>query len=362
MANRENVRQALARVMDPELGKDLVTLGMVKEVTVEGDTARIEIALTTPACPLRSKINEDIEKEVRSAEPGLKKVEVTFRGMTDQEKQQVAQKTGRTPWTNPFACSPTRIVAIGSGKGGVGKSTVTVNLAFALNAQGYRVGILDADVYGFSIPGLMGLAGRRPVVRDRSVYPLEREGVKMISIGSFIEGNQPVAWRGPMLTSLLEQFLRDVNWGSLDYLLIDMPPGTGDMALTLMQRLPEAYLLIVTTPQPTALQVSVRLGLLARESKLKNVGIVNNMAYFTCEKCNERHYLFGYGDQAVADAAAELGVGVLGHIPFEPEIRHGSDLGQPPALIRSPKAEVYAEIARQLVAATGQDVAKRPAH
>ncbi|MDA8334741.1 MAG: Mrp/NBP35 family ATP-binding protein [Peptococcaceae bacterium] len=362
MAGKETVWQALEKVMDPELGKDLVSLGMVKDVKVEGTSALIEVALTTPACPLRSKIKEDVEREVLAADPGLTRVAVTFRGMTDDEKTTLAQKTGHTGWNNPFACTTTRIIAVGSGKGGVGKSTVTVNLAYALNAQGYRVGILDADVYGFSIPGLMGVSGQRPVIRDKSVYPIEREGVKMISIGNFIEGNQPVAWRGPMLSGLLEQFLRDVSWGSLDYLLIDMPPGTGDMALTLMQRLPEAYLVIVTTPQPAALSVAVRLGLLARESKLKNAGVIENMAYFTCENCSHRHYIFGHGEQAVADAAAELGVAVLGHIPFESEIRHGSDMGQPPALIRSPKADAYSEIARRLVEVTGQGRKKPLAH
>lgn len=352
MAAKENVWKALAKVMDPELGKDLVSLDMVKDVKVEGETAKIEIALTTPACPLRSKINEDIEKEVLSADPGVKKVEVIFRGMTDKEKETLAGKTGRAAWSNPFACSQTKIIAVGSGKGGVGKSTVTVNLAYSLSNLGYRVGILDADVYGFSIPGLMGLSGQRPVVQDNAVIPLEREGVKMISIGSFIEGNQPVAWRGPMLSGMLEQFLRDVRWGNLDYLLIDMPPGTGDMALTLMQRLPNAFMVIITTPQQTALQVAVRLGLLARESSLKTLGIIENMAYFTCEKCTERHYLFGHGEQPVAAAAAELGVPVLGHIPFETEIRHGSDMGQPPALIHSPKAQAYTEIAGRLIEAT----------
>jgi len=362
LAAKETVWLALEKVMDPELGKDLVSLGMVKDVKVEGESALIEVALTTPACPLRSKINEDIEREVLAAEPGLKKVEVTFRGMNNQEKETLAQQTGRQGWTNPFACSQTKVIAVGSGKGGVGKSTVTVNLAFALSGLGYRVGILDADVYGFSIPGLMGLIGQRPVVKDKSVLPLEREGVKMISIGSFIEGNQPVAWRGPMLSGMLEQFLRDVRWGNLDYLLIDMPPGTGDMALTLMQRLPEAFMVIVTTPQPTALNVAVRLGLLARESRLRTVGVIDNMAYFICEKCSERHYLFGHGEQPVAETAAELGVPVLGHIPFETEIRHGSDMGQPPALIHSPKAEVYTEIARRLVEVTGQGTEKHLSH
>ena len=362
MAGKETVWQALAKVMDPELGQDLVSLGMVKDVRVEGNTASIEVALTTPGCPLKAKINEDIEREIRAADPGLSRVEVTFRGMTEEEKKTVAQKTGHTGWTNPFACSATRIIAVGSGKGGVGKSTVTVNLAYALSQLGHRVGILDADVYGFSIPGLMGLTGQRPVVRDRTVFPLEREGVKMISIGSFIEGNQPVAWRGPMLSGLLEQFLRDVDWGNLDYLLIDMPPGTGDMALTLMQRLPDAYMVIVTTPQPTALQVAVRLGLLARESNLKTIGIIDNMAYFTCENCSQRHYLFGHGEQAVAQAAAELGVDVLGHVPFETEIRHGSDMGQPPALIRSPKADVYVEIARRVTGVTAPGGKKQVSH
>ncbi|WP_066635063.1 Mrp/NBP35 family ATP-binding protein [Desulfolucanica intricata] len=258
----------------------------------------------------------------------------------------------------------TKIIAIGSGKGGVGKSTVTANLAFTLAKLGYKIGVIDADIYGFSLPRIMGLTQEPEIIDKKYIQPLERSGVKMISMGSFVDEEQPLAWRGPVLAGILEQFFREVQWGKLDYLLLDMPPGTGDVALTLFQQLPKAYFVIVTTPQAAAYHVSVRLGYLANQVKKDTIGIIENMAYFICNNCNEKHYIFGDSKEAVKDVAAKLQIPVLGSIPLRTEIRSLSDQGIPVVLENDEVAEDYASIAQKMIEQiekTEQIRASRPA-
>jgi ATP-binding protein involved in chromosome partitioning len=243
----------------------------------------------------------------------------------------------------------TKVIAIGSGKGGVGKSTVTANLAFTLANMGYKVGVIDADIYGFSLPRIMGMTEQPELIDGKSINPPEKNGVKMVSMGSFVNEEQPLAWRGPVLHGILEQFFRDVNWGELDYLLLDMPPGTGDVALTVFQQLPKAYFVLVTTPQATAYNVSIRLGLLAAQTKKDNIGVIENMAYFICDKCSEKHYIFGDTKDAVKNMADKLGIPVLGSIPLRTEIRSLSDSGTPVVLENEEIAEDYKTITNNML-------------
>ncbi|HHY92743.1 MAG TPA: Mrp/NBP35 family ATP-binding protein [Firmicutes bacterium] len=311
--------------MDPELGRNIVELGMVKNIRVEGKRATIEVALTVKGCPLQSKIKDDIRREVKTV-PGIDSVEVIFGEMTAEERGAVAALArGERP---PEAFPRTTVIAVGSGKGGVGKSTLTVNLAFALHDLGHSVGIMDADVYGFSVPRLMGLKGEQPTALDEhTILPLVQGGVKMISAGSFFAENQPLIWRGPILARIVEQFTYDVVWGDPEFLLIDLPPGTGDIPLTIMQLIPKAHFLLVTTPQELAESVAVRIGHMAEVAKVRNLGIIENMSYFICDQCGTKHLLFGEGE--TDKLAAELNVPVLGRIPFRKAVAQHGDAGEP---------------------------------
>lgn len=245
----------------------------------------------------------------------------------------------------------TRVVAVGSGKGGVGKSTVTANLAFALRDLGYKVGILDADIYGFSIPRLVGTVGQRPTIIDeKKIAPQENKGIKVISMGSLVDEDQPLAWRGPVLFGVLEQFMKDVEWGELDYLLIDLPPGTGDVALTIMQRIPDANLVIVTTPQASAYHIAGRLGSLAKQAKISNVGVIENMAYFVCDNCDKKHYIYGENEIQLKALATNLGTEVLGSLPLRKDLREMADAGELAAAAGTEVGEEYRAIAQKLVA------------
>ncbi|OEH86635.1 hypothetical protein BHU72_10295 [Desulfuribacillus stibiiarsenatis] len=225
----------------------------------------------------------------------------------------------------------TTVIAVGSGKGGVGKSTVTANLAVALAKQGLKVGIMDADIYGFSIPRLLGIVGVKPQGSEEGIIPVEAHGVKVVSMGSFAENEDtPLIWRGPVLMKVLDQFMQDIAWGELDYLLIDLPPGTGDIPLTIMQKIPHAKMLLVTTPQSSASHVAGRVGHMAISAKLEVIGVVENMSYFLCGNCDEKHYIFGSGEtKALAD---DLLTEVIGEIPLETSVREKSDEGVPVAL------------------------------
>ena len=331
MVTEEQVREALHGVLDPEIGKPIDELGMLKGVAIEPDgTVRVHVLLTIAGCPLKDRINADVTGAVAPLE-GVTGVEVVLGTMTgDQREGMVEQLRGGDSHAQPtfFTEGDTETIAVASGKGGVGKSSVTANLAVAMAAEGHRVGVLDADVWGFSIPRMLGVGGQ-PVAFNDMILPLEAYGVKVISMGFFVSDETPVIWRGPMLHKALQQFLGDVYWGDLDFLLVDMPPGTGDVSLSLATFLPSGSMVVVTTPQDAAAKVAERAGRMAQHPnvKLKLLGVMENMAGFVCPHCNEVTDLFGTGGgQACAEA---LGVPFLGGIPMQVSLREGSDSGRP---------------------------------
>jgi ATP-binding protein involved in chromosome partitioning len=307
------------------------------------------VSLTTPGCPIRNHFETAVSQAVGEL-PGVSQVNVAFDVLSDQEKGALQRKLGRGHLPEGALAQVANIFCIGSGKGGVGKSTVTVNLAAALATEGKRVGVLDADVWGYSIPRMLGLGAERPPVSaQRKILPLEAHGVKVMSIGFFVQEDSAVVWRGPMLHKALTQFLEDVDWGELDYLLIDLPPGTGDVSMTLAQLLPQAKFLIVTTPQPTAQKVARRAAEMAHKVSLDIAGVIENMSGFTTP-AGERFQIFGEGGgQALAD---ELGVPLLGKIPLTMPLRAQSDAGMP-LVFEDPDdaaAQAIAHAARGVVA------------
>jgi ATP-binding protein involved in chromosome partitioning len=329
MPSRDEILKALEAVIDPELRSSIVELGMVRSIDVHDDgRVAVMVSLTTPGCPIRSHFQTAVAKAVGGLE-GVRQVDVSFDVLTDNEKGALQQKLGRTSGLPEGALAMvSNIVCVGSGKGGVGKSTVTANLAAALAEDGKKVGILDADVWGYSIPRMYGLGATRPKVNEsRKIVPLEGPGgVKVMSIGFFVQEDSAVVWRGPMLHKALTQFLEDVDWGELDFLLIDLPPGTGDVAMTLAQLLPQAQFLIVTTPQPTAQKVARRAAEMAHKVDLDIAGVVENMSGFTTP-AGERFQIFGEGGgQELAD---ELDVPLLGKVPLTMPLREQADAGLP---------------------------------
>lgn len=318
---RDAILKALEGVIDPELRRSVVELDMVRDVVVGEDGAvSLTIALTTAGCPLRHSFDEQVRR-VFADVPGVTDVRLGFTVMTPEEKTAlVSRLRGGHPERTPSLQPGTRVLAVASGKGGVGKSTLTVNLAFALSQRGEQVGVLDADVYGHSIPHMLGIH-QKPIAVDDMIVPPVRGELKLMSIGFFLDENAPVMWRGPMLHRALEQFLSDVHWGELDTLLVDMPPGTGDVAMSLGQLLPRAEALVVTTPQPAAQQVAVRAAQMAVKTGMRVVGAVENMSYLA----GTGQELFGSGGgQALAD---EIGVPLLGRIPLDPVLREAADSG-----------------------------------
>ncbi|MEI2705548.1 MAG: Mrp/NBP35 family ATP-binding protein [Ilumatobacteraceae bacterium] len=368
----EQLIEALRPVEDPELRRSIVELGMVRRAETDGTgTVDVLIALTVAGCPLRNEINQRVSAAL-TAVPGVTGVRLDFTVMTDQEREQLRQRLhgssgqatagsghshshgpghghaeGRpVPFNEPG--SKTRPLLISSGKGGVGKSSVTVNLAVALAAQGYSVGVVDADIYGYSIPRMLG-ADRDPVVIDQMLVPPESYGVRCISIGYFVPEGQAVIWRGPMLHKALEQFLADVFWDDPDFLLIDMPPGTGDIALSLSQYLPRGEVVVVTTPQAAAQKVAQLSAAMAAKVNLPVRGIIENMSWFTGDD-GTRYEIFGAGGgQELAD---ELGVPLLGQLPLVPALREGGDTGKPIAAVDpdSEAGKAFHEMARRIVA------------
>src|SRR5918911_1245970 len=320
---REAVLGALERVIDPELRRPVTELDMVREVEIEGGEVAVKIALTVAGCPLRSSFEDQVREHVATL-PGVRGVALSFDVMTPDERQALTTKLrGGTPRSKGISVeASTRVVAIASGKGGVGKSTLSANLAVALARRGARVGILDADVYGHSIPHLLGIR-QKPVLVDRMIVPPVKHDLKLMSIGFFLEGNEPVMWRGPMLHRALEQFLSDVHWGDLDTLLVDMPPGTGDVSISLGQLLPRAEAVVVTTPQPLAQQVAVRAAQMARTTNMRLLGAVENMSYLV----GSGDELFGSGGGEAL--AVELQVPLLARIPLDPRLRETADHGEP---------------------------------
>jgi ATP-binding protein involved in chromosome partitioning len=319
----DQITEALSRVIDPELRKPVTELGMVRGVDIEGSHAAVTIALTVPGCPLRSSFEEQVQRELGGL-PGIESVSLAFDVMSPEEKAALTTRLrgGVSPRTKGISLDrSTRVIAIASGKGGVGKSTLTANLAAAFSRLGQRTGVLDADVYGHSIPHMLGVH-QRPVVVDRMIVPPVRDELKLMSIGFFLEDNAPVMWRGPMLHKALEQFLSDVHWGELDTLVVDMPPGTGDVSISLGQLLPRAEAVVVTTPQPAAQQVAVRAAQMATKTNMRLVGAVENMSYLV----GSGEQLFGSGGgEALAE---EIGAPLLGRVPLDPRLRECADEGE----------------------------------
>lgn len=326
MLDKNIIIAALKEIHDPELHRSIVELDMVKDVSISDGYVKVEILLTIAGCPLQKKINSDINTKLMAL-AGVDKVDVKLEVMNDQQRAALRQKLSGGVKTAPLfgGRRPKQIIAVASGKGGVGKSTVTANLAVALAQTGATVGVLDADVYGFSIPRMLGVQGQ-PTVVGEMIIPIERNGIRVISMGFFVDEDAPIIWRGPMLHKAIQQFMTDVHWGELDYLLIDLPPGTGDVSLTIAQSLPEARLIVVTTPQPAATNVAVRVARLAERTHLKVMGVIENMSYYITPQ-GEQIAIFGNGGgQHLADL---LAVPLLGQIPLEPLLREGSDKGKP---------------------------------
>jgi len=322
------VRGAIGEVEDPEIHRTLAELNMLRELDVEPDgSVRVLVALTIPGCPLKDKLTQDVTAAAKSV-PGVTDVVVDFTHMTDEERAQLVtdvRGAATRQITVGGAGSKTRVIAISSGKGGVGKSSVTANLGVSLARLGKTVGIIDADVWGFSIPKMLGI-DRSPTVIDDTLLPPEMHGVRVMSMDYFVRPDQAVIWRGPMLHKALEQFLADVYWDDPHYLLIDMPPGTGDIAISMSQFLPRAQAIVVTTPQVTAQRVAKRAGLMARKVNQEILGVVENMSWFTGND-GERYAIFGEGGGAML--AEELEVELLSRIPLVPALREGADRGLP---------------------------------
>jgi ATP-binding protein involved in chromosome partitioning len=343
LPSRDEIMQSLTAVIDPELRENIVELGMVRSIEIADDGAvAITVSLTTAGCPIRNHFQTAVVKAAQEA--GATKVSVAFDVLSDQEKGALQQKLGRGGALPTGALARVQnVVCIGSGKGGVGKSTLTANIAAALAADGKKVGILDADVWGYSIPRMFGLGGDRPPVSpERKILPLEAHGVKIMSIGFFVAEDAAVVWRGPMLHKALTQFLEDVDWGELDFLLVDLPPGTGDVSMTLSQLLPDAKFLLVTTPQPTAQKVARRAAEMAHKVSLEIAGVVENMSGFTTPD-GQRFQLFGEGGgQELAD---ELDVPLLGKVPLTMPLREQADAGAP--LVGTDPDDAAAQAIRQ---------------
>ena len=332
----DSLNDALSKVQDPELHRSITELGMVEELTeVNGDVS-IKVLLTISGCPMQDRLRGDITTALKNVE-GVKSVELAF-GVMSQEQRDYVKKVvrGGREKTITFAQpeSLTRVIGIASGKGGVGKSSVTANLGVAFAKKGLRVGILDADVYGHSIPRLMGLMGQRPTAIDQLFIPLESFGVKVVSMEMFKpERSDPVAYRGPLLHRVLEQLLSDAHWGDLDVLLIDLPPGTGDLAISLGQLIPNSEIVVVTTPQIAAAEVAERAGRIAHQIHQRVIGVIENMSEYGCPTCGEKIALFGSGggEETSRRLSALVGIDVplLGKIAFNPELRTGGDDGVP---------------------------------
>ena len=353
----EQVTQALGTVNDPEIHRPITELGMVKDVQVGTDgTVRVGIWLTVAGCPLRDTINRDVTGAVGRL-PGVSRVQVDLDVMSEEQRRELQGRLrgGKAEREIPFAKpgSLTKVYAIASGKGGVGKSSVTVNLAVALAAAGQKVGLLDADIYGHSVPRMLGVTSR-PTQVEQMIMPPEVHGVRAISSGMLKKDNEPLPLRGPILHRLLQQFLADVFWGDLDVLLMDLPPGTGDIAISAAHLVPGSELIVVTTPQLAAAEVAERAGSLASQLHQRVVGVIENMAYLPCPHCGERVEVFGTGGgQQVADTLTRITgapVPLMGEIPIDPGLRAAGDNGQPLVLSApdSPAAVELRRIAQQL--------------
>ncbi len=362
MLTKEKVLGALKEVKDPELNRSLVELNMIRNIQIDGKEVSLDVVLTIQGCPLKVKIQEDVEQALYRL--GAEKVDIHIKSMTDEERAALSaqlrqgqpgasQKANVSPLLD--SSSKTQFIAVASGKGGVGKSTVTVNLAVALARAGKKVGIIDADIYGFSVPDMMGIENR-PVVIGETILPVERFGVKVMSMGFFVEDNTPVVWRGPMLGKMLNNFFSEVHWGELDYLLLDLPPGTGDVALDIHQMIPDSKEILVTTPHATAAFVAARAGAMAiHATKHEVLGVVENMAWYE-NKYGEREYVFGFGGGE--KLANELNVDLLAQIPLgAPENQNPDDPDFAPSIYPPDHliGKKYRDLAQKVLQKTAKD-------
>ncbi len=334
---KDDVLRVLGTVQDPELNRDLVSLGMVEDLQVEGSRVSFTIVLTTPACPLRTKIEQDARKAV-GALPGVEEVEI-----------KISSHVRATQRERTMIPGVKKVIAVGSGKGGVGKSTVSVGLALALAETGAKVGLMDADIWGPNIPQMLGVQNP-PQQKGDKLSPAIGHGIRMISMAFFVDTDTPVIWRGPMVGKMVEQLLTDVEWGELDYLVVDLPPGTGDASLSLAQAIPLSGLVVVVTPQEVALADALKALAMFQRLEVPILGVVENMSYFLCPHCTERTDIFGHG--GAHNMADERGIPLLGEIPLDPVIRSGGDSGQPILIAdpQSPISEAFRKIAGQVAA------------
>jgi ATP-binding protein involved in chromosome partitioning len=350
VSTESDIRKALEVVIDPELHRSIVELDMVRSIDVGANgVVDVTVSLTTPGCPIKGHFQTGVADAVSALE-GVTHVNVYFDVLDDTQKAALQQKLGRGSLPAGALAQVANVLCIGSGKGGVGKSTLTANLAAALRGEGKRVGVLDADVWGYSIPHMYGLGATRPAVSpQRKIVPLEAHGVKVMSIGFFVEEDAAVVWRGPMLHKALTQFLQDVEWGALDFLLVDLPPGTGDVSMTLAQLLPQGRFMIVTTPQQTAQKVARRSAHMAEKVSLEIGGVIENMSSFTTPS-GERFTIFGEGGGK--ELADELNVPLLGRVPLTMPLREQADCGVPLVIEDpdDPAAQAIRQVARGLIA------------
>ncbi|HWD07605.1 MAG TPA: Mrp/NBP35 family ATP-binding protein [Actinomycetota bacterium] len=329
MPTIEQIRSVLAGINDPEIHRSIVELNMVRGIDLQGSTVTVDLALTIPGCPLKSYFQEVLPAKLKDSFPDITDVRINLGAMTEEERKALVGGLRADDPIAPLARpdSATTVIAVGSGKGGVGKSTTTVNLAAALAKRGHTVGLLDADVWGFSIPRMLGLREDPTMIDERLIIPLTAHGFKTISIGNFVPEDRPIVWRGPMLHKALQQFLSDVHWEDPEYLLIDMPPGTGDIAISLSKFAPGTRMILVTTPQTTAVRVAERAGHMAVNVGMTVGGVIENMAYAVCDHCGERTYPFGIGGgEELADL---FDAPLLGQVPLDPPMRDFADNGVP---------------------------------
>jgi ATP-binding protein involved in chromosome partitioning len=360
VTNRDEILSALEAVIDPELHRSIVELDMVRSIDVSGNgVVDVTVSLTTPGCPIKGHFQTAVVQAVTALD-GVSHVNVYFDVLSDAQKAALQQKLGAGSLPDGSLARVSNVLCIGSGKGGVGKSTLTANLAAALTGEGKSVGVLDADVWGYSIPRMYGLGSTRPPVSaERKIIPLIAHGVKVMSIGFFVEEDAAVVWRGPMLHKALNQFLKDVDWGPLDYLLIDLPPGTGDVSMTLAQLLPQAQFLIVTTPQQTAQKVARRAAQMAHKVSLEIGGVIENMSSFTTPS-GERFTIFGEGGGK--ELADELDVPLLARVPLTMPLREHADSGVPLVIEDpdDPASQAIRQVARGLIAMAPLELALLP--
>ena len=359
MVTEEQVRQALRNVLDPEIGRPIEDIGMLRSIEIDGGRVEVHVLLTIEGCPLKDRITNDVTAAVQPI-AGVERVDVRLTPMSQEQREGlVSTLRGGAPAPQQKIQFPpsTSVIAVASGKGGVGKSSVTVNLAAALAGEGRKVGVLDADVWGFSVPRMLGVSGK-PVGFENMIMPLEGYGVKVISMGFFVPDDTPVIWRGPMLHKAIEQFLGDVYWGDLEFLLCDLPPGTGDVSISLASFLPGASMLVVTTPQEAARTVAERAGKMAERTNLRPIGVVENMSWFICPHCGEREAIFGEGGGQ--EAAGHLDVPLMAQVPLMPAMREGGDTGAPIVISHpdSPAALALREAATAVARATRSKVGK----